>query len=426
MNNLFEILTQYNFWTKETQPQVGFIRNTYLEKVRKTLNTKTVKVLIGQRRTGKSYIMRQVIADLIERYNVNPQNTFYLNRELFAFDAIKNAQDLEELFKTYIAKIKPKGKVYIFLDEVQNISNWEKFVVSYSQDYTHDYEIFITGSNSQLLSSELATLLSGRYIQIPVYPFSYGEFLNYKSLPPEKSSFNEYLTNGGLPELLNFADEEAKLNYIKSLKDTIILRDIIQRYSIKDASLLERIFDFLALNIGNLTSISSIFKYFKSTGEKVNFDTISDYTEFLCGAYVVHKVNRYNLKAKQVLKREYKFYLNDLSFRTFLLGSVYYNPAAYLENYIYLTLRRAGFDVRIGSLRDTEIDFVANNGRDVLYVQVAYLLNEQRTLERETGNLLEIKDNYPKLLVTMDDFNFGNIQGIKHIHAWDFEQYLKG
>ncbi len=421
MQNQLKILSQYNFWGGKIS--IGYLRRQYIEKVRSFLNSKTVKVLVGQRRVGKSYIMRQIIADLIEN-GVNPKNTFYLNLELFAFADIKTADDLQELFDTYLSEIKPKGKVYIFLDEVQNVVNWEKFVSSYSQDYVNDYEVFITGSNSQLLSSELATLLSGRYVNIFVYPFDFKEFTEFQGRNIEKTSFVEYLKGGGLPEIFSFNSEEAKRNYIESLKDTIILRDIIQRYVIKDATLLERIFDFLALNIGNLTSIASIVKYFKSTGERVNFDTVSDYVKHLTDAFVMHKVNRYNLKAKQILKREYKFYANDLSFRTYLLGDVYYNPAAYLENYVCQTLQRAGFHTYIGTMKDKEIDFVAYKGNEVLYIQVAYLLQNEKTLEREVGNLLQIKDNYQKLLVTMDDFSFGNIKGIQHVQVWNLETLI--
>ncbi len=422
MTNVFQILSQYNFWNKNVP--IGFKRSKYLEKMRNLLNSKTIKVLIGQRRSGKSVLMRQIISELIEK-GVNPENIFYLNLEIFAFDFIKTANDLQNLFDLYLDKLKPKGKIYIFLDEVQRVKNWEKFVSSYSQDYVNDYEIFITGSNSQLLSSELATLLSGRYVKIFVYPFDFQEFCLFTKKEPDKASFTEYLMNGGLPEIFSFNSDEAKQNYIQSLKDTIILRDIIQRYVIKDATLLERILDFLLLNLGNLTSIARIVKYFKSSGENVNFDTVSDYAKYLTDAFVLHKINRYSLKAKQILKREYKFYVNDLAFRTFLLGNVYYNPASYLENYVFLTLQRFGYQLNIGVLKDKEIDFVAQKGGKIIYIQVAYLLQSEKTLQREAGNLLQIKDNYRKLLVTMDDFYFGNIEGIEHVQAWNLERVLQ-
>ncbi len=422
MNKTLEILSEYNIWNGEYLPE-GYRRIQYMEKIKSFMNNRVIKVLIGQRRAGKSYILRQVINLLHRELSVNEVNIFYLNKEQLVFDEITDYKKLDELFRAYLDYFKPKGKVYIFLDEIQTISEWEKFVVSYSQDTRHDYEIFITGSNSQLLSTELSTLLSGRYVEISVFPYSFTEYCEFTGKEPDKTSFTEYIKVGGLPELLNFDGFEPRMHYVESVKNAIILRDIIERHKIKDTALLEMILKYIILNTGNMTSVNSIVKYFRSTGRRVNYETVSDYIHFLTQALIAHSAERYHIKNKQILKQERKFYLNDLSFRNFLYGETYFNPAASLENYVYLSLLRKGYRVFVGILNNGEIDFIAHYGNKVLYFQVAYLIESEDTMARETGNLLRIQDNYPKYLVTMDDVHFGNIQGISHVQAWQLEHY---
>ena len=397
----------------------GFERKSYLNKVSKFIGNKLIKVLIGQRRVGKSYILRQIISYLISQKGVNPKYIFYVNKEYIGFDDIKSAADLENLFTFYQNELNVSGKIYIFLDEVQNIENWETFVNSYSQDFTNDYEIFITGSNSNLLSGELATLLSGRYTEFEIFSFSLFEFAEYKSLQINKESFLKYIQMGGLPEMFNFSDEEIQRHYIESLKDTIILRDIIERNKIKDVTLLEDIFKFSAVNIGNLTSFSNIVKYFKSMQKKTNYETISSYINYLKNAFIVHEAERYNLRGKQVLGGVRKYYLNDLAFKNYLFGYYPSDIGYNLENYVYLQLRRMGYKVHIGVFGDKEIDFVAQKHQKTIYIQVAYLLNEPKTFEREFGNLLLIKDNHEKIVVSLDDVKFSNYEGVKHLRPWE-------
>ena len=248
---MFEYLEKYNFW-KQKDINFGYLREHYLHKILKYVDNKLVKVFIGQRRTGKSYLMRQVIMHLINR-GVARKNIFYFSKEYLEFDSIKSWQDLHNLIQLYKERIKPKGKVYLFLDEIQQIDGWERLVNSYSQDFINESEVFITGSNSDLLSGELATHLSGRYVQFEVLPFSFTEYCGYINLERNRSSYLQYLQEGGLPETFYLPDFESKMHYIASLRDTILLRDIVDRYRIKDSVLLDDVFKFITNNTQTLS-----------------------------------------------------------------------------------------------------------------------------------------------------------------------------
>lgn len=418
MKTVFEKIRKYNTW-EGLQYNLGFERSSYLEQIKGYIGNKLIKVIVGQRRTGKSYILRQIMNYLITKHAVDPKNIFYVNKEYTAFDDITTTQKLEELFEYYKSHFDIKGKIYIFLDEVQNILDWEKFVNSYSQDFASDYELFITGSNSNLLSGELATLLSGRYIEFGILPFSLVEFADYKNKEVNKELFVNYLKTGGLPELLNFDNEEIQRHYVEDLKNTIVLRDIVQRNQVKDLALLEDIFKFIIVNIGNPTSLSGIVRYFKSKQKKTNYETLSTYVGYLLDTYVVHEAGRYNIRGKQVLGGVRKYYLNDLAFKNFIFGYYPSDIGYNLENYVFLQLKRMGYKISVGVLVDKEIDFVAEKLGKTIYVQVAYLLNSPKTIEREFGNLLSIKDNHEKIVITMDDVKFSDYEGIKHIHPWE-------
>jgi hypothetical protein len=416
---VFEKIAKYNNWDGKLM-QTGYERKDYHERITKYINTRLVKVFVGQRRAGKSYLLRQIMNFLFTKKGVNPKNIFFINKEFTAFDDIRTSSDLEELFVYYKTKIAVEGKIYLFLDEVQNIENWEIFVNSYSQDFTGEYELFVSGSNSRLLSGELATLLSGRYIEFEIFPLSYAEFLDVRSLAAGKETFLEYLQTGGLPEMLHLNSEELKRNYSASLKNTVILRDILDRQQIKDLPLLEELFKFLSVNIGNLTSVSSIITYFKSKQKKTNYETVSSYIQFLTDTFIFHRAERYNLRGKQVLGGNCKYYLNDLAFKNYLFGIFPTDIGYNLENYVYLHLRRMGYEVRVGVLNNLEIDFVAQKPEKTIYVQVCYLLNNENVVAREFGNLLQIKDNYEKIVVSMDDIKFSDYEGIIHLRPWEF------
>ncbi len=423
MQAIFNNIKKYNSWGGESF-DTGFKRNAYLQKIIKFHGNKLIKVIVGQRRVGKSYLLRQIMSFLQEKENVNKKNIFYLNKEYLVFDEIKTAADLNDIFEFYKKELNVEGKIYIFIDEIQGIKDWEKFVNSYSQDFTGEYEIFITGSNSNLLSGELATLLSGRYIEFEIFPFDLVEYAKYKNLAINKKTFLQYIQGSGLPEMLNFEKEELKRHYVESLLNTIVLRDIIGRHNVKDVDLLNAVFKFVSLNIGNLTSLTNIVKYFKNLQKKTNYETLSTYVNHLKNAFIIHEAERYNLRGKQVLGGERKYYLNDLSFKNLLFG-FYPDDIGYnIENYIYLQLKRMQYKVTVGILNNREIDFVAQKQDKTIYIQVAYLLVEQKTIEREFGNLLSIKDNYEKIVISLDDTHFSDYQGIKHLRPWELEKLL--
>lgn len=418
MDALLSKLEKYNPWDSKQMP-LGFARTLYLNRFKKYCGNKLVKVFVGQRRVGKSYLMRQLMQFLMNEHGVNPKNIFYLNKEYYVFDSVRDVADLEALFMQYKDTLKPTGKVYVFIDEIQNIQGWEKFVNSYSQDYTSEYELFITGSNSNMLSGELASLLSGRYVEFEVYPFDFTEYCEYTNRMPDKAQFMQYLSLGGLPETYHFNDDEIIRNYVESLKNTIVLRDIISRNSIKDAQLLEELFKYLSSNIGNLTSLSNIIKYFKSRSKQTNYETLSSYISYLHQSFIVHEVERYNIRGKQLLGGDRKYYLNDLAFKTYLMGFYPTDTGAYLENYVYLRLKSLGYKVSVGVLNSSEIDFVAEKDGSTQYFQVAYLLNSESTIAREFGNLRLIPDHFPKTVVSLDDVRFNDPSGILHIKPWE-------
>jgi hypothetical protein len=416
----FEETRKYNNWDKVLNSP-GFERTFYLTRFSKYIGNKLIKVLIGQRRVGKSYLLRQIINFLITGESVSPQNIFYLNKEFMSFQGINNVLQLELLFKHYLNEIKPTGKIYIFLDEVQNIENWEMFVNSYAQDFTTIYELFISGSNSTLLSGELASHLSGRYIEFEIFPFSFDEYLGIKNMTETRENFIGYLKTGGLPEIYHIDSEEVQRHYVDSLKNTIILRDIATRHKIKDLILLEDIFNFLCANIGNLTSFSSIVNYFKSKQRKTNYETISTYVEYLINTFIFHQTERFQLQGKQVLGGEYKYYLNDLAFKNLLFGFRATDIGYNLENFVFIQLKRMGYNVSIGKLKNLEIDFVAQKPDKTIYVQVTYLLNSPKVIEREFENLLQINDNHEKCVISLDEFEFSDYKGIKHLRPWELK-----
>ena len=312
MDELLQAIERFNFWSNP-EFKSGFSRLFYLDKIRKYQNNSLVKVLVGQRRSGKSYILRQIAEQLI-RSGVSPKNILFINKEFLEFDAIQDYKDLDQLIRHYKAKLKPKGKVYLFIDEIQNIHQWERLVNSYSQDYTESYELFISGSNSKMLSGELSSLLSGRYISFEIFPFSYAEYLGVLNLERGKASFIEYLQTGGLPELFHLPDEESKRHYVSAIKDTVLLRDIIQRQAIKDPKLLEDLFIYLINTSSNLLSINNIANYFKSQGRKTSFDTISNYIGFIEDSFLVHHSERFDIRGKETIAGNAPLTVNAVKF----------------------------------------------------------------------------------------------------------------
>ena len=422
MTENIEKASKYNFWNSETQ-DLGYKRVEYLEKIKHFTDNKLVKVLVGQRRTGKSYLLRQILEQLILS-GIPPQNTFYINKEFVDFDFLSDYKELASLIDDYKEALQPNGKIYLFIGEIQQITGWERLVDSYSQDFVETYELFISGSNSQMLSGELATLLSGRYVSFLIYPFSYGEFCLYKSLEQSKQSYLNYLQTGGLPELFHLHEQETKRHYVSAIKDTVLLRDVIQRYNIKDARLLEDVFVYLVNNASNLLSINNLVNYFKSKNRKTNYETIANYIQYIENTFLVHRADRYNIKGKEIISGTGKYYINDLSFKNYLYSGFGYGIGYLLENAVYLQLSQSGYEVYVGVLRNAEIDFVARKDDKLVYIQVAYLLDNEKAFEREFGALKLVPDNFEKYVVTLDDIQFSGMDGIRHIQVWNLNTVL--
>ena len=400
-------------------PEAGFYRTDYTDKILSHTGNRLVKVLTGQRRTGKSYILRQLSKRLIND-GTDRHNILYINKELIEFDFINNYSDLDEFVKFYKKRLNVSGKVCLFIDEIQYITGWERIINSYSQDFADEYEIFISGSNSKMLSGELATLLSGRYLNFEIFPFSFSEFLGILKREATKQNYIEYMESGGLPELFNLHGDEIRRNYVSALKDTVFLRDIIQRYSIKEPKLLEDIFVFLVNSASNLVSIVSIVNYFKRIGRKTTYDTVSAYISYMEDAFLVHKSERYDIRGKDTISGNAKYYINDLAYKNYLYTGFGFGIGYKLENLVYLHLKRAGYQVYTGVFRNKEIDFVALKDDRVLYVQATYLLLDEKTIEREYTPLEAIPDNYEKIVVSLDDVRFPQKNGIKHEQIWNF------
>lgn len=424
MDNRFGILKKYNFWGESKIP-VGYLRTEYTDKIYSySGKNRLIKVLVGQRRVGKSYILRQLALRLIEN-GVDSKNTLFINCELSEFSFIQTHKDLDDLIKLYRNELKPQGRIYIFLDEVQNVKEWERAINSYSQDYIDEYEVFISGSNSKMLSGELATLLSGRYICFDIFPFSFNEYVGITGKEHNKQSYEEYMSSGGLPELFVLPEPELKRNYISAVKDTVLLRDIIQRYTIRDAKLLEDIFVYLVNNASNLLSITNITNYLKSSGRKTSYDTVATYIGYIEDTYLVHRAEKYNIRGKETIAGNCKYYINDLSFNNYLYQGFGYGAGYQLENLVYLELLRNGFDVYVGSIKGKEVDFVAIKGDRTIYIQATLMLIDKQTIEREYSALESIEDNYEKYVVSLDSTHLFSRGGIRHIQAWNLAEALK-
>ncbi len=426
MHYILQSLTKINYWDEQPDFDLGYIRSDYLEQLKKALGNKLIKVIVGQRRAGKSYIVRQFIDWLIKKKKIDPKNIFYLNKESFEYDEIRTASDLLELINLYRNAYKPSGKVYLFIDEIQNITRWERLIVSLAQNPANAYEVIITGSNSRLLSGELASLLSGRYIVTEILPFSYNEYLAFFNSKNNKENFIKYLSTSGMPEVFNLHTEDIQRHYFQSLKDTVLLKDIMYRHNIRDYVLLGDLFLFLVHNVGNMTSIPSIIKYFKSKNRKADYSTISNYISYLEEAFIIHQAPRYALKNKELLSGERKYYLNDLGFRNYLFPQLLDDIGAMLENILYIHLRKAGYTIKIGYENSFEIDFFATKSKFSLYIQVVYLLASDKTLKREFGALEKINDHFPKYVLSMDDITRNSPTGIIHNNIWDFIYELNG
>lgn len=395
------------------------LRPAYIDDIIPFIDKQQIKIISGIRRSGKSVVLRLLKKELLQRGGKEEQ-IISLNFESFSYSELTKAQNLYEYVKE---KIKTPQKYYLLLDEIQEVEQWEKAVNSFLVDF--DVDIYITGSNSHLLSSELATYLAGRYVEIPIYTLSYKEFLDFRAHyfqgKDTDDSFVHYLRFGGFP-VIHTADypEEAAYKVVYDIYSSVILRDTVQRYKIRDIELLERVIKYAFDNIGNTFSGKNVADYFKSQQRKVDINTVYNYLNALEGAFILYRVPRYDIKGKEILKTQEKFYVSDVSIIYALMGYRDRMISGILENIVFLELKRRGYKVYVGKLDSAEIDFVAERRNEKIYIQLAYKLESEQTVNREFGNLLSIDDQYPKYVVTMDEFWKDSIEGVKHLYITDF------
>ena len=394
-------------------------RPLYLNKIMPYVDTPFVKILTGVRRCGKSTILKMIMKKLKEERNIVDEQI--LN---YRFDSMEyEDMTTKELYIELKSKILQDKKTYLFLDEIQEIEGWEKVVNTLASDF--DVDIYITGSNSRMMSSEISTYLTGRYITFHIYTLSFEEYLTFKksytTLKDLKQEFSNYVRLGGFPatHLQDYSQDEV-YTIVKDIYNSTIFSDIVRRNQIKKIDQLERVVKYTFNNIGNTFSAKSISNYLKSEQRKIDNETVYNYLEKLQKAYILHKCSRYDLQGKAILKTQEKFYLADISLRYAVLGYTVDSVASTLENIVYLELKRRGYDVYIGKMNDKEIDFVATKQNDKIYVQVTQEVKSEKTQKREYDQLLEIRDNYPKYVVMANDFAGGNYEGIKTMNITDF------
>ena len=396
-------------------------RELYIEKIKPFINKDIIKVLTGIRRSGKS-VMLKLIMEELKQNKIDEKQFININFENLINRELTTADKLHEYILKKASEI--KKKCYIFLDEIQEVKDWEKCINSLRVNEEYDFDIYITGSNAKLLSGELSTYLAGRYVEFVIYPFSFKEFLEtLKSIQQDVSTreaFQKYVKFGGMPFLYNLAfEEEASLQYLKDIYSSIILKDITQRNKIRDTDLLERVISYLIMNVGNNFSATSISKFFKSENRKVSVETILNYIKAAEESFLIYRVSRDDLIGKKVLNVNEKYYIADHGMREAILGSNQRDINQIFENIIYLELLRKGYNVRVGKVDNLEVDFVCTKGNEKIYVQVAYLLASSETIEREFTSLEKIDDNYPKYVISMDEFDMSR-NGIKHVNIIDF------
>ena len=396
-------------------------RDEYIKKIVPFIDKDVIKVLTGIRRSGKSVMLKLLMEDLKNR-GINEKQFIYINFENLKYRNLKN---YERLYDFILNKVDDKYKsYYIFLDEIQEVEEWERCVNSLRVDEDFNFDIYITGSNAKLLSGELSTYLAGRYIEFVVYPFSFKEFFEImKEKNKEidlKEAFQDYVKFGGMPFLHNLDyNFEASMQYLQDLYASIILKDITQRNNIRDTDLLERIINYVVMNIGNTFSATSISKFFKSENRKVATETILNYIKACEEAFLVYRVARNDLLGKKILNVNEKYYIADHGIREAIMENNQKNINQVLENIVYFEMLRRGYNVKIGKVDNLEVDFVCKKNDETIYIQVSYLLASEDTKEREFSVLENIKDNYPKYVLSMDEFDMSR-NGIKHVNLIEF------
>lgn len=394
-------------------------RETYMKRIRPFIGNELIKVMTGIRRAGKS-VMLELIKEELTASGVSAENFISINFEDLRYTDLLNAMALHEEILKRAANL--NGKVYLFFDEIQEVADWEKCINSFRVSL--DCDIYITGSNANLLSGELATYLGGRYVEFVIYPFSFTEFLElYHTVDTTASvqqCFQKYLVAGGMPYLSNIRyEEEPAKQYLTDLFNSVQLKDIVKRNKVRDVDLLERIIAYVMANVGTTFSASSLVKFLKNERRTTSTDTVLNYIKYCCDAYLFYQVKREDLQGKQILSTNEKYYIVDHGIREAVFGGNMRDINLILENIVYMELLRRGYKVTVGKAGTKEIDFVCNQRGEKLYIQVAYLLADESTIDREFGVYDSIKDNFPKYVITMDELDMSR-NGIKHLNIRDF------
>jgi ATPase len=394
-------------------------RPLYVDKIMAYVDTPFVKILTGVRRCGKSTILKMIMERLKTERNI-PEDRIISCR----FDSMEyEDMTAKQIYTLLKEKLSPAGKTYLFLDEVQEIKGWEKIVNSLASDF--DVDLYITGSNSRMMSSEIATYLTGRYVSFRIFTLSFGEYLMFKSkfanVGEPKTELANYVRLGGFPAThLQAYSQDEIYTIVRDIYNSTIFSDIVKRNQVRKIDQLERVVKYTFSNVGNTFSAKSIADYLKSERRSLDNETVYSYLEKLEKAYLLHRCSRYDLQGKEILKTQEKFYLADVALRYSVLGYNADSVASSLENIVYLELCRRGYTVNVGKTGDSEIDFVAVRQNEKIYVQVTQEINSEKTEKREYNRLLEIPDNYPKFVLTTDEFAGGNYEGIKTMHIADF------
>lgn len=393
------------------------VRERYLSKIRPFYDQDLIKVILGVRRCGKSVLLLQIMDELKEK-GIPESQIIYINFEYEDYAYIKNDLDLHEFIQK---KIINEEKYYLFFDEIQNVEHWEKAVNSFKA--SKNVSIFITGSNSDLLSGELATHIAGRYVSFKIYPFTFKEVCELKQITnrsDREEAFEEYMMWGGMPQRFMMTDEFQTRTYLSDIYDSILVKDIITRFNIKDLDLFNRIVEYIVTTPSQNFSAESLSNYFANKeSREVSKVTLYNYLEYMSKAMMVSKADRYDVRGKRILNGKYKYYLTDLGFRQIMNIGKRPQLGAYLENIVYNQLLSSGYDVKVGNLENGEIDFIATRFGEKIYVQVAYILADDSVVEREFGVFKKIEDNFPKYVITMDKFDFSQ-DGIIHKNVIDW------
>lgn len=395
------------------------IREKYLSKIRPFYDIDLIKAITGIRRCGKSVILKQIILEL-KNMGIKDENIININLELKQFSFIKTDDDLYD----YIKKLmKNDKKYYIFIDEISRIEKWELAINSFKAEYGKNISIFITGSNSDLLSGELATHIAGRYVSFAIEPFTFDEVCILKGITDKTKyellePFNDYLIWGGMPQRFDMNGEEQTINYLTDVYNSIVVKDIIERFKIKDIDLFNRIVEYIITTPAQTFSTESLANYFLSDDRNVSKNTLYNYLEYMTKALLIHKVDRYDVRGKRILTGKYKYYLTDLGLGQVLNTSKKMQLGAYLENVVYNELISRGYSVNVGTLENGEVDFIATKSKEKIYFQVVYQLNDEN-MEREFGVYNNINDNYPKYVISTDTLDLSQ-NGVIHKNIIDW------